>query len=183
LIRTVQRSTRRPPREHSLAATTLESSSTAARASNESRASGDPILPSAHAACSRTEVSSSDRASESAGTADGSATLPRTIAALRLNPRSLARFIGEPLNAAENSDWDVANSSRASEDAPLPEMTARGANSGTFSSCANLMLNGHTSWEMCRYTHFEIRLSTGGLTLRKSPSAHRARAAKAEGSQ
>ena len=29
--------------------------------------------------------------------------LPSTTAALRLSPRNFARFIGEPLNAAENS--------------------------------------------------------------------------------
>jgi hypothetical protein len=32
-------------------------------------------------------------------------------------------------------------------------------------SCANFTFHGHTSWEMSRYTHFKIPLSTGARTL------------------
>jgi len=35
---------------------------------------------------------------------------PSTTAAFRLNPRSFARFIGEHLNAAENSSCVIARS-------------------------------------------------------------------------
>jgi hypothetical protein len=40
--------------------------------------------------------------------------VPSTTVALRFRPRSVARFIGEPLNAALNSGGDVASNSRAS---------------------------------------------------------------------
>ncbi len=35
------------------------------------------------------------------------------MAPLRLSPRSFARYIGESLNAAEDSSWVIASSSRA----------------------------------------------------------------------
>jgi hypothetical protein len=41
-------------------------------------------------------------------------TVPNTTAALRFDPRSFARFIGEPLDAAENSSCVIASNSRAS---------------------------------------------------------------------
>jgi hypothetical protein len=66
----------------------------------------------------------------------------RTTAALRFSPRSFARFIGEPLNAAPSSVCVMPNSSRA-----------------------NRTFHGHTSWDVWRYTRFEIRLETGGNTL------------------
>ena len=36
---------------------------------------------------------------------------------------------------------------------------------GTVFGRANFSFHGQTSWEVCRYTRFEIPLSTGGRTL------------------
>ena len=127
----------------------------------------EPILPSAQAECARTSGSGSDSTAASAGTSFSEPTLPSTTAELRRRPRSLARFIGEPLNAAEDSGCDMASSSSASERESLPARAGRAANDGSESSRANLWLYGHTSWEMCRYTRFEIPLDTGARTLAK----------------
>jgi hypothetical protein len=51
----------------------------------------------------------------------------------------------------------------------FPASAARGAYAGSFSAFANLMLYGHTSWDVWRYAHFEIRLGTGARTLAQSP--------------
>jgi hypothetical protein len=120
-----------------------EAPSTLARSA--SRASGEPILPSAQAACARTSGSESPSAAASAGTSSGEPILPSTTAELRFNPLSLARFMGEPLNAAENSDCDMASNSTASDRASLPDSAERGANAGSESSRANLWLYGQTS--------------------------------------
>jgi hypothetical protein len=50
----------------------------------------------------------------STSTSSAVPTLPRTAAALRFNPRSSARFIGEPLDAALNWGCVMPNPSRAS---------------------------------------------------------------------
>ena len=134
--------------ERSAAITRGSLSSPSIRESNDAVAASDPIFPSAQAACSLTSGSESDNAAISAGNAEGSPAFPSTTAALRLSPLSLARFIGEPLNAAENSGCDMASSSRASVDASLPAMTGRAANDGSESSRANLWVYGHTSWQM-----------------------------------
>ena len=42
------------------------------------------------------------------------------------------------------------------------------ANPLSVASRENFTFHGHTSWDVCRYTHFEIPLSTGRLTLRES---------------
>jgi len=45
----------------------------------------------------------------------------------------------------------------------------RGANGeSSASACENFTFHGHTSWEMWRYTHFVIPLSTGTRTLFKT---------------
>ena len=93
---------------------------------------------------------------------------PSTTAALRCRPWSLARFIGEPLNAAENSSCVIASSSRASVRASRPAIAARGWNGESVASgVANRSFHGHTSWEICRLTHFEIALETGARAVRK----------------
>ena len=107
-------------------------------------ASGEPIFASAHAACCRTSGSASSSATTSDGTSSSVPTLPSTTDALRFNPRNLARFMGEPLNAAENSDGDMVSSSSASERESLPASAALGANAGSDSSRANLWLYGQT---------------------------------------
>ena len=55
--------------------------------------------------------------------------------------------------------------SRATARASLKTLTSRAANARSFNSCANRSFQGHTLWEMSRYTHFEIPLSAGWLTL------------------
>jgi hypothetical protein len=36
------------------------------------------------------------------------------------------------------------------------------------SSLANLTFHGQTSWEVCRYTHFEVPLATGRGALKRA---------------
>jgi hypothetical protein len=82
--------------------------------------------------------------------------------------------MGEPLKAALNSSCDISSNPRASVNASLPAIAARGANAGTFNSRANRTFHGHTSWEMCRQNRFELPIATGGRSLRKGkPSAPR----------
>ena len=126
------------------------------------------ILPSADSACSRTSGSGSSRACYSTGTSSTVPMLPSTTVALRFKPRSFARFIGDRRNAAAKSSCDIARISCATVLASFPAIASRDANACSFSSWANLMLYGQTSWENCRYTHFEISLATGRRTLRKT---------------
>jgi hypothetical protein len=68
----------------------------------------------AHPACSRTICSgSSSRTRSRSSTSPCVPMLPNTTAALRFNPRSFARFIGEPLNARLNSSRVISRRSRA----------------------------------------------------------------------
>jgi hypothetical protein len=156
----------RPDNGDLSSSSTEPSESDSAAARSASSAPGEPMRPSAQAACRRTRGSGSAKAAASAGTLSSVPTFPSATAELRFNPRSLARFMGEPLNAAENSDCDMASSSRASDLASLPDSAGRAANAGSDSSFANLRLYRQTSWEMCRYTHFAIELKTGAKTLR-----------------
>jgi hypothetical protein len=72
-------------------------------------------------------------------------TLPNTTAAFRFIPRSFARFIGEPLNAALNSGCVMPNSSRASVRASFVPNAGRGANGEpSGSSWANRWFHGQT---------------------------------------
>jgi hypothetical protein len=72
-------------------------------------------------------------------------TLPNTTAALRFRPRTFARFIGEPLNAALHFDRVMSNSSRASVRASLVPHASRGANGDSSgSSRANRWFHRHT---------------------------------------
>ncbi|MEO8619722.1 MAG: hypothetical protein ABI625_01580 [bacterium] len=96
-------------------------------------------------------------------------TLPNATAALRASPRRFARFIGDPLNAAEDSSGDIVSSSRASVRASRPTSASRSANGESLgNACANLTFHGHTSWQICRLTHFEIPLVTGTRTLART---------------
>lgn len=128
-----------------ISSSTSESDSTDSLARSATSASGDPIFPNAQAACARTSGASSDRADTSAGTVAVDPLFPSTTAALRFRPRSFARFIGDPPNAAENSDCDMASSSVARVVASLPARTGRAANASTFSARENLLEYGHTS--------------------------------------
>jgi hypothetical protein len=100
------------------------------------------------------------------GTSSTDPTLPSTTDALRRSPRSFVRFIGEFLNAAENSACDMDSSESERARASMPASAARGANAGSDSSCANFRLYGHTSWDVSRCTRFKIPLATGRRTLR-----------------
>lgn len=127
---------------------TAGSSSRAKRPRRAAPAAGPPTRPSAQAACARTSGSSSASAAASAGTSAADPTLPSTTAAFRLSPRSLARFIGDPRNAAENSSCDMPNRSSASVRASLPAMNCLGANGDPSGSAVeNLWVYGHTSWQ------------------------------------
>jgi len=126
-------------------ATTDGSDSMPSLASSAEAETARPSLPSAHAACDLTIGASSDRAPISVSASDAEPTLPSTTAALRLSPTRLARFMGDPLNEAENSSCDIASNSRASEAESLPAMAGLAVNAATDSSCENLRLYGHTS--------------------------------------
>src|SRR6185312_6778124 len=102
--------------------------------------------PSAQAACARASGSSSSSAADKTPTSAADPAFPSTTAALRFKPRSLARFIGEPLNATENSAADISSNSRESVRASLPATAGRAANEGTDIGRENLWLYGHTSW-------------------------------------
>ncbi len=126
------------------------------------------ILPSAHRGCSRPSGSGSWRDCCSTGISSIVPMLPSTMAELRFRPRSFARFIGDRLNAVVNFSCDMARISRASVRASSPAITSLAANGEpSAGSLANLMLYGQTSWEDCRYNHFEIPLGTGNRTLKK----------------
>ncbi|AHG89847.1 Recombinase [Gemmatirosa kalamazoonensis] len=123
------------------------SSSDESRSRSGCSAAGEPILPNAHAACPRTSGSSSASTATSAGMSSGAPTFPSTTDALRRSPRSFARFMGEPLNEAENSACDMDSSESASDRASLPASAALGAyGESSNSSIENLRLYGHTSW-------------------------------------
>ena len=56
--------------------------------------------------------------------------------------------------------------SRASVTASFPATNARARNGeSSANSCENFTFHGHTLWEMCRYTRFEIPLETGWQTV------------------
>jgi hypothetical protein len=91
-------------------------------------------------------------------------TFPSTTAALRLSPRSFARFIGEFHNAVENASCDMPRMSRASVRPSFPASAARAANARSPSSDRNRTFDGQTSWQTSRYARFEVLLSTGAGT-------------------
>jgi hypothetical protein len=130
----------------SRAPATDPSPSTSKRRRKAPAAREEPNRPSAQAACDRTTGSGSSSAMTKAGMSASVPTLPSTTDASRLSPRSLARFMGDPLNAAENSSGDMASNSTASERASCPDIAARGAKGEpSGSSRENLRLYGHTS--------------------------------------
>lgn len=134
-----------PDRADAMAATTSGAASTVALDSSAATADAPPSVPSAQAACDLTNGSSSSSAPISVPTSDSVPTLPSTTAALRLSPRSLARFMGEPLNEAENSACDMPSTCVARDRASCPSRTGLAANAAIDSSCENLRLYGHTS--------------------------------------
>ena len=97
---------------------------------------------------------------------DAVRTFLSATSALRFRPRSFARFMGEPLNETESSSGVIASRARTGWRASFPASTSRGANAGSFNSCASFTLYGQHGWEMYRQYRFEIPLGTGSLTLR-----------------
>lgn len=65
--------------------------------------------------------------------------------ASRFNPRSFARFIGEPSNARLNSSCVISRI--AGVRSSRPAITSRAARAGCRSSDAKRLFHGHTSWE------------------------------------
>lgn len=128
-----------------IASSTSASNSALSRSRSASKAAGVAIAPSAHAACRRTSDSGLASDAASTGTSPSSPTLPSTTAELRCKPRSLARFIGEPLNPAENSGCDMASNSRASVRASRSTKAGRDKKAASRRSRENLWVNGHTS--------------------------------------
>jgi len=96
------------------------------------------------------------------------ASLSSTANALRFNPRSFARFIGDFLNTTLNCSSSIATTSLANVRASFPATISRGANATSVASLENFTFHGHTSWEMYRQNHFEIPLSTGSRSLSRT---------------
>jgi hypothetical protein len=169
-------------------------------ADNADRASAEPTLPRAQAACARTNGSWSASARESTGTASREPRLPSPTHTLRANPALPARRIAEPRENASHADSSSAVSSSAISEgeavpgcdfeAPASSCTpnggspaARAANAGSsrsrprprtrsrarsrpFNATNFGELHGHTSWELCQLTRFEIPPRTGRKALK-----------------
>jgi hypothetical protein len=165
---------------------THASVSTDARANNADLASAEPTLPSAQAACARTNSSGSVSARESTGTASGEPQLPSPTHTLRANPTLPERRIAEPRENASHAASSSAVSSNAISDgervpgcdldAAASSCTPNGAspgpreaNAGSEDGRENLRVYGHTSWELCRLTGYEIPLNTGLFRRRPDP--------------
>jgi hypothetical protein len=154
------------------------SDSTDARSDSAALASAEPTLPSAQAACARTNGSESDSARESTRIAAGEPQLPSPTHRLRANPALPDRRIGEPRENESHAASSSAVSSKAMSDgeavpgcdldAPSSSCTPNGgspgpraANEGSDVGAENLRLNGQTSWEDCRLPRYVIRLPRG----------------------
>jgi hypothetical protein len=148
------------------------------RHDNADLASADPTLPSAQAACARTNGTGSDSARESTGTASREPQLPSPTHTLRANPALPDRRIAEPRENASHAASSSAVSSNAmsdgdavpgcDRDAPGSSCTpnggspgARAANAGSDAACEKRIENGHTSWVFYRFTRFRLNLTTG----------------------
>src|SRR5690625_2420702 len=108
------------------------SDSTARRDDNAALASADPTLPSAQAACERTNGSGSESAAESTGTASGDPQLPSPTQTLRAKPARPDRRIGDPLeneSQAASSSATSNNSIKSGEAVPGCEVEAPGSDS------------------------------------------------------
>jgi hypothetical protein len=149
--------------------------STEVRSERAALASAEPSLPSAQAACARTNGSASDNPLVSTGTASGDAQLPSPTQTLRANPARPARRIAEPReNESHAASSSAVSSSAMSDgervpgcdlDAPTSSCTPTGAspgpreaNAGAEDGFENLMLKGQTSWVLYRLTRFEVKL-------------------------
>jgi len=109
-----------------IASATEGSVSTGKRSSNAAKAAANPVAPSAQAACRRTKGAGSASAAASAGRSCSVPGLPSTTDALRLSPVNLARFMGDPENAAEKSACDISSNATAKARASLSTSASRG---------------------------------------------------------
>lgn len=129
-------------------------------------ASDASTLPSAQAACARTNGAGSDSADESTGTASGDPQLPRPTQTLRANPGRPARRMAEPLeNECQAASSNAVSSNSMSDGEAVPgwddeepgsgctpnggSPADRAAYAGSDAGAENLRENGHTSWEDC----------------------------------
>jgi hypothetical protein len=146
-------------------------------------ASAVPTRPSAQAACARTNGSGSERATVSTGPASGDPQLPSPTQTLRANPARPARRIADPLeNESHAASSNAASRSSISDGAAVPGceeeepgsgFTPNGGSPGARAAyplsalgSEKVRLNGHTSWETCRLTCYEVPLRTGCRTVR-----------------
>ena len=79
-------------------------------------------------------------------------TFPSATAALRLRPRTFARFIGEPVTAWLYSSWRMPNNSRA-----RVRLSRRTRHASRTATARAATFDGHTSWEMYRQTVMRSR--------------------------
>jgi hypothetical protein len=152
--------------------------STDTRDDNADLAPAEPSLPSAQAACVRTNGSASDNALVSTGTASGDAQLPSPTQTLRANPARPARRIAEPReNESHAASSSAVSSSAMSDgdvvpgcdlDAPASSCTPNGAspgprdaNAGSDDGAENFRLNGQTSCLICPLSRYAIPLRGG----------------------
>ena len=146
----------------STSSSTNGSRSLGAEASSAADASGEPISPSAHAACPRTNGSGSESAEASTGTASGDPQLPSATATLRKKPARPGRRSGEPRENASQPGLSMdMRSTSEGERVPgchpsdgsgsTPNGGSPGpleANAGSDAGLENFRGNGHTSWQM-----------------------------------
>jgi hypothetical protein len=156
---------------------TQGSDSTEDLAVSASRAKGEEILPSAHAACPRTSDDGSSSASDSTGTASSDPQLPNATETLRQNPERPARRMGDPLeNDSQESSSNAVDSKSTSDGDSVPGCQddgevgsastpvgnspgPRAAYTGSEAGSENLRVKGHTSWQM---SHPNTRLPRRG---------------------
>lgn len=136
-------------RADSISARTDSSGSTAKRSRSAAMPASEPIRPTAQAAWPRTRGSSSPKAMIRAGRSAAEPVFPKTTAALRRSPASLARFMAEPRNNSVYSGTPIPNTRSANSREGTPSKKGRGRKGeSSDNSLENLRLYGHTSLQM-----------------------------------
>jgi hypothetical protein len=141
---------------------TDSSDSTESREESSTEASGDPIRPSAQAACDRTTGSGSDRAEANVGTASAEPQLPSATQTLRANPARPTRRMADPLeNESQEASSSAVSSSSINDGDSVPGCEdeepgsgctpkggspgGREAYAGSVEGFEKVRVNGHTS--------------------------------------
>jgi len=124
-------------------------------------AAGDPISSRAQVACSRTSGEESENAAVRVGTASSEPQLPNATHTLRSNPERPALSTGESAKKRRNPrpDNDKSRSASATNGGPSSSDLAEYA--ASEEGTENLRVIGHTSWEVCPPSRYEIPLSGG----------------------